>query len=106
MLHCPPLKDRVYRSHGSIQDLTTQEHRGKYKAWDEGRMEKALKAVIGDGYSVRRASEIFNVPKSTLGDRVSGRVIPGSTSGPEKYLTLNEERELVQQLVMENHGRK
>ena len=67
MLYCPPLKDRVYRSHGSIRDLATQERRGKYKAWDEGRMEKALKAVIGDGYSVRQASEIFNVPKSTLG---------------------------------------
>ena len=100
MLHCPPLKDRVYRSHGSIRDVTTQERRGKYeKAWDERRMEISLTVVIGDGYSVRRPSDIFNVPKSTLGDRVSRRVIPGSTSGPEKYLTLNEERELVQFLT-------
>lgn len=75
------------------------EQRGKYKAWAEERMEKALKAVIGGGYSIRHASEVFSVPRSTLGDRFIGRVIPGSSSGPERYLTLDEERELVQFLA-------
>lgn len=37
---------------------------------------------------------IYHVPKSTLGDRISGRVLPGATSGPPCYLT-NEEEELV-----------
>ena len=58
-------------------------------------MERALQAVISGEFSVRQASEVFNVPKSTLGDRVSGRVIPGSNSGPERYLTTMEEGELV-----------
>ncbi len=35
------------------------------------------------------------VPRSTLQDRVSGRVVFGSHSGPESYLTQEEERELV-----------
>ena len=45
-----------------------------------------MKAVIGEGYSVRQASESFGVPRATLGDRVSGRVIPGANSGPQRYL--------------------
>ena len=62
-------------------------------------MERALKAVVSEGFSVRQASEAFSVPRSTLGDRVSGRVIPGANSGPEKYLTTTEEIELVQFLI-------
>ncbi|KAF3978760.1 MAG: hypothetical protein HFP77_00250, partial [Methylococcales symbiont of Iophon sp. n. MRB-2018] len=44
--------------------------------------------------SIRRAAEQFNVPKSTLSDRVSGKVKFGSHSGPERYLTDHEEEEL------------
>lgn len=62
-------------------------------------MDKALKAVTAEGCSVRRAASLYNVHKSILGDRVSGRVIPGSTSGPEKYLTTKEENELVKFLI-------
>ena len=62
-------------------------------------MDAAVKAVISEGFSIRRASLQFSVPKSSLGDRVSGRVIPGSTSGPPRYLTSAEENELVQFLV-------
>ena len=61
-------------------------------------MEKAvnaviINAVINNGMSVRRAAMDYDVPKSTLGDRVSGRVIPGSYSGSRKLLS--EEEELV-----------
>ena len=38
------------------------------------------------------------MPRSTLGDQISGRVVPGSTSGPPKYLSTQEE-ELVQFLM-------
>ena len=38
------------------------------------------------------------MPRSTPGDRISGRAIPGSTSGPPKYLSTQEE-ELVQFLM-------
>ncbi len=41
--------------------------------------------------SVRRAAQQYNVPRSTLGDRTSGRVQPGAVSGPPKYLTSTEE---------------
>ena len=41
----------------------------------------------------------YGVPKSTLGDRVSGRVLPGKNSGPPTYLNSLEEKELVQFLL-------
>ena len=51
-----------------------------YKNWTDERMEHALKAV-GGGMSIRRAAEEYGVPRSTLHDRVTGRVIPGTKSG-------------------------
>ena len=45
--------------------------------------------------SIRKAFEIYDVPKSTLQDRVSGRVKFGARSGPESYLNDQEEDELI-----------
>ena len=47
-----------------------------------------------EGLSVRRVALMYGVPKSTLGDRISGRVLYGSTCGREKYLSDEEEEEL------------
>lgn len=58
-------------------------------------MRDAMKAVIEDGKSVCQAADLYQVPKSTLGDCISGRVLPGATSGPHTYLTVEEEEELV-----------
>ncbi len=55
----------------------------------------AIKAVIEGGMSVREAAQLHRVPKSTLGDRISVRVLPGATSGPPCYLNSEEEEELV-----------
>ena len=66
-----------------------------YKSWTEENMSRAISAVIQDGIAVRKAAELYNVPKSTLSDRITGRVLPGSKSGPATYLTTQEEKELV-----------
>ena len=39
------------------------------------------------------------VPRTTLKDRLSGRVIHGTNIGPKPYLTQEEEKQLVQFLV-------
>ena len=57
-------------------------------------MSEAMKAVTVKNISVRKASELYGVPKSTLGDRICGRVLPGSRSGPQKLLSDEEEEEL------------
>ena len=93
-----PVKDRIYRSqttfrHPLLQATTDGGRMPTYKIWDEERMSRAYKAVIA-GMSIRRAAEEYNVPRSTLHDRVSGKVVLGSKSGQCKYLGSNEEAEL------------
>ena len=61
-------------------------------------MRLACKAVM-DGWTVRRAADAFDVPKSTLFDRISGRVDVQARSGPARYLSDKEETELVRFLV-------
>ena len=79
-----------------------------YKDWSQEGMKAAMKAVIESGMSIRQAAEKHNIPKSTLGDRISGRVLPGATSGPSCYLSGIEEEELVNflcRVAQIGHGR-
>ena len=70
-----------------------------YKDWDDCDMERALEEVSSGSMTIRRAAEEYGVPRSTLGDRASGRVICGAKSGAPTYLSPEEEEELVQFLV-------
>ena len=99
-----PLRERVYYgrsclsplSRGThVQGVFTSARPTRYKGWSHESMVMALKAVIEDGASVRDAASRYGIPKSTLADRASGRVLPGSTSGPQRYLSSQEENELV-----------
>ena len=56
-------------------------------------MTRAMKAVQ-EGQSISQAARVFGVPKTTLYDRVSGRVQHGTTPGPQSYLNSKEEKEL------------
>ena len=67
----------------------------KCKLWNEESMRKAYEAVTMRGESVRRAATHYDVPKSTLHDRVEGKVSLGARSGPQRYLTNEEEECLV-----------
>lgn len=69
-----------------------------FKQWSKEDLKLACKA-LGDGWTIRRAAEEFGVPKSTLYDRVSGRISFGARSGPPRYLTDQEEKELVSFLI-------
>ena len=48
---------------------------------------------------MRRVAEEYNIPKSTLHDHLSGKVMEGGHSGLPKYLTDDEEAELEEFLV-------
>ena len=56
---------------------------------------KALQDVTNGALGVRRAALEYQVPRSTLSDRVTGRVCPGAAPGPPKYLYEEVEKELV-----------
>ena len=70
------LKQRVTR--GSSEESPAphcfSNHPASYKQWGENRMMRAVNSVVRDHLSVRRAAIEFDVPISTLGDRISGRV--------------------------------
>ena len=61
-----PLSRRVIRSHSKPPTSTNSENlqRGSYRQWDDVNMQNAMIAVE-KGEPVRRAAEMFNVPKST-----------------------------------------
>ena len=61
-------------------------------------MASAIEAVKG-GMSVLRASTLYDVPRTTLQDRVKGRVKHGNKPGPTTYLTTAEEEELASFLM-------
>ncbi len=61
-------------------------------------MEAALDAVKS-GVPVLRAARLNGVPRSSLQDRVLGKVINGAKPGPKPYLTSAEEKELSSFLV-------
>ena len=97
-----PLRERVFKSSSVLQQSAVcmgskfgPLRPAQYKDWSRESMLAAMKSVIDNGMSVRQAAQLHGVPKSTLGDRISGRVLPGTTSGPPTYLTCEEEEELV-----------
>ncbi len=91
-----PLKGRVLKSPSTLSVPLVPLYRrpDTYKHWTGGQMTKAVDAVRCLGLTVRRAAKEYGVPKSTLHDRVSGRVLAGGCSGPPKYLTDEEEQQL------------
>ena len=97
-----PLSQRVFTVSGGYNPVLcgrSSSRRAHYKEWDEVQMGKAVEACVNEGMSIRQAAFHFGVPKSTLGDRMSGRVVPCSTSGPKTYLSPVEETELVKFLL-------
>ena len=66
-----------------------------YKAWSDESMTNAISAVTQEGMSVRRAAETYGIPRSTLGHRISGRIVHGASSGAIRFLTDDKEDELV-----------
>ena len=90
----PPLKDRIARARPTTQlsssESSSSGRSGKYIAWDDLNMEIAI-TLCEDGTSVRHAAKLCGVPKSTLYDRVSGKVQHRTRSGPNPYLTVEEE---------------
>ena len=69
------------------------------KQWTAEQMDAALYSVTHDGLSGNRAADLHGVPRSTLKDRLSGRVKHGTNPGPKPYLTVEEEAELTSHLL-------
>ena len=70
-----------------------------FKQWSEDDLQLVCKAV-GNGWTIHRAADEFGVPKSTLYDQVSGHISSGARSGPPRYLNDQEEKQLVNFLIV------
>ena len=64
----------------------------------EESMQGALRAC-SEGVGRNRAALEFGVPKSTLGDRLTGKVEHGCKQGRSPYSTRQEEKELYEYIV-------
>ena len=68
----------------------------KLKQWTDTAMRQALEAVRNRKMGINAAARMYQVPPTTLKDRISGRVKHGSKPGPAPYLTADEESKLVE----------
>ena len=59
-------------------------------------MEAAIEAVKKGITSINKASKIYNVPCTTLKDRLSGKVVHGTKPGQKRYLNIEEEKALAE----------
>ena len=89
MIKYPTLSQRTYRSsrikpwvNPTYEDCTYFSARptSYRETWDDEGMKLAL-AATEKGMSIRRAASEYNIPKPTLGDRVSGKVLVGAKPG-------------------------
>ena len=58
----------------------------KRKQWRDEDMNAAIHAVHDGQLKVTEAAKKFSVPRQTLGDRISGKVVHGTKPGPQPYL--------------------
>ena len=65
----------------------------KRRQWTNEQIKQALKAVQ-TGSLINEAALDYGVPRTTLKDRLSGRVKYGDKPGPKQYLKSEEETEL------------
>ena len=63
--------------------------------WSKQAMLDAMKAVQ-DGSPITTAAKVHGVPKTSLHNRIKGRVVHGVKPGPKQYLSAEEETELAE----------
>ena len=85
--------NRRKRSRSAPAVLITPAKRAKRKQWTESQMKAAIEAVRSGESGINRAAVDHGIPSTTLKNRISGRVKKDST-GPDRYLTDSEEKEL------------
>ena len=72
--------------------------KGIRSQYDHKNLEMALNAIKARTMSVRKAAKFYGVPKSTLSDRLTGRVQEGATPGKNTVFPLEVENELGKKL--------
>lgn len=66
--------------------------------YDKTNLEKALAAVKTNQMSIRAAAKEFSVPKSTLSDRLTGKVAENASPGKQTVFPLEVENDIAQKI--------
>ena len=104
MQHLPlPLKRRTFKSYSVVPNLYTYPlndsiRDGPRKQWTDEAMDRAINAVEQQGITIRKAAEMYQIPRSTFHDHLTGKVEHESLPGPKRYLSMEEE-EIVSFLI-------
>ncbi|CAH8849273.1 unnamed protein product [Trichobilharzia szidati] len=89
-----------YRNFDSVAGRGLQRPKTRRRRWTQRDMTNAYNAVKYQGMSLRGAATAFNVPESTLRDRVHGRVsLECSRPGPPTFFTYEEEKKMVDHIL-------
>ncbi|XP_071776472.1 uncharacterized protein LOC139928027 [Centroberyx gerrardi] len=87
----------------NIRQMAKRER--KTQQWAPAAMEQAIEEVRAGRCSARQAAKVFKVPKSSLCDRLSGKVTSGCHIGRSTYLSTEDENSLVDYwLYSASHG--
>ena len=89
----PPLSKRIVKSSNPAVQYASSGPRGSYRKWDDDSMHGAM-LLVTRGEPLRKAAEAYRIPVSTLHDHITGKVHLGARSGPDPYLTTEEEEEV------------
>ena len=80
------------RSHSAPARLSPRKPKTRKECHDDS-MKAAIHAVE-EGQSISNAARDHGVPKTTLYDRISGKIMHGVNPGPTPYLSNEEDKEL------------
>ena len=86
MAHSMPKKKASTRNKPSSCALPVLRLPKKHLKWHNQSMKKASQAVKDRQCKFKEAAREFNVPRTTLQDRISGRVAHGVKPGSKPYL--------------------
>lgn len=85
---------RIKQTKHNIPIVKTSNRHPKRKTWSNKQMVAAMECAKSGQMSIYRSAEAHGVPRSTLKDRLSGRVQHGRKPGPAPYLSPTEEKDL------------
>ena len=103
-VHRRPLQPKGQRKRGrprskSAPAVLSVAKCNKRKQWSNEAMEAAINSVVDENTPVLRAARKYGIPKSTLHDRISGKVQHGKKPGPSQLLSAAEEEEFSSFLI-------
>ena len=95
----PNKKNKGFRrSIGSTMPSSSPPQNNRSSVWKQWQIEEAIDDVLNNRLKPTAAAVKHGVPRSTLNDRLSGRVTHGTKPGPKPYLT-TAEKELAEHLI-------